>query len=267
VLPGLSCRIAAIFNPRGPNLRQGVLTIVSDAGTLSVTIVGTGLLPEPPQLTMPSGLDFGSQPVGVTSTGRAIAMHNQSATTASVAELTATGDFDVSDTCATIAAGATCSPLVTFQPSALGPRSGTLTVRTLRDANPYVVNLTGIGIENLFPQLEVSAEFVGFGNAFIGEPVTKEVTLKNVGRQPLQVSGIEFTGDYFGDGACIGSILPGNSCTVHVSFYAGIPGARGGVMSIISNAPDSPHNVGLSGTGCFLPTPGHARFGALLCGS
>jgi parallel beta-helix repeat protein len=208
VLPGLSCRIAAIFNPRGPNLRQGVLTIVSDAGTLSVTIVGTGLLPEPPQLTMPSGLDFGSQPVGVTSSGRAIAMHNQSATTASVAELTATGDFDVSDTCATIAAGATCSPLVTFQPSALGPRSGTLTVRTLRDANPYVVNLTGIGIENLFPQLEVSAEFVGFGNAFIGEPVTKEVTLKNVGRQPLQVSGIDFTGDYFGDGACIGSILP-----------------------------------------------------------
>jgi len=25
--------------------------------------------------------------------------------------------------------------------------------------------------------------------------------------------------------------------------------------------------VGLSGTGCFLPTPSHARFGTLLCGS
>ena len=53
-------------------------------------------------------------------------------------------------------------------PTETGPRAGTLTIRTLRDADPYLVALDGIGDENRVPVLELSATRVGFGNALLG---------------------------------------------------------------------------------------------------
>jgi hypothetical protein len=93
------------------------------------------------------------------------------------------------------------------------------------------------------------------------------VVLRNAGLAPLAISAIAVSSDFFSDGACIGSLAPGASCTVRVTFVAGIPGARTGVMQVTSNAPGSPHQVQLSGTGCFVPSLTHARLGLLLCGS
>jgi hypothetical protein len=265
--PGESCQIGVVFRPTGFNLRTGDLTIVTNAGTTTVRLVGTGLVLAPPQLSVPTGLEFGSQPIGTRSSGRALAISNTSINLATITELSTTGDFSVSDTCATIAAGATCSPLVFFRPTLLGPRAGTLTIRTLRDANPYTVVLTGTGAENRVPVLEVSATRLGFGNAFIGMPVTLEVTLRNVGQAPLTVTGFAFSGDFFADAPCVTTISPSASCTVHVTFVPSSPGRQAGVMEIHSDAADSPHPVDLGGTGCFLPSPSRARFGILLCGS
>jgi parallel beta-helix repeat protein len=264
--PGASCRIAIVFHPAGLNQRQGVLSIVSNAGTATLTVMGTGLVAEPPQLTMAATLDFGAQPVGVPSDGRPFEIRNTSPFVATISDLAVTGDFTVSDTCLTIAAGAACSPLITFQPSVLGPRTGTLTIRTLRDANPYTVNLSGVGEENRRPALQISPVRVGFGNTFLGQLVTRDVVLRNTGLAPLTVSGVAISGDFFTDGGCVGSIVPGASCSVRVTFAPGIPGGRNGVMLVTSNAPGSPHTVDLSGTGCIIPSLTAARLGVLLCG-
>jgi hypothetical protein len=264
--PRGSCRIAIVFHPTGLNQRQGVLSIVTNAGTNTLNVMGTGLVAEPPQLTMAATLDFGTQPVGVPSAGRPFEIRNTSPFVATISDLTVTGDFTVSDTCLTIAAGAACSPLVTFLPSALGPRAGTLTVRTLRDANPYTVNLSGVGEENRRPALEIAPVRVGFGNTFLGQLVTRSVVLRNSGLAPLTISGVAVSGDFFSDVGCIGSLVPGSTCTVRVTFVPGIPGGRNGVMTITSNAPGSPHLVDLSGTGCVIPSLTAARLGVLLCG-
>jgi hypothetical protein len=265
--PGASCRIDIVFHPTGFNLREGLLTLASDGGNVSVHLAGTGLVPEPAQLEVPASLDFGSQAVGTRSAGKPLALHNVSPFPASVGELTASGDFAVSDTCTNIAAGATCSPLVTFQPRGVGPREGLLTIRTLRDVDPYLVRLAGTGIENLEPALELSVTHIGFGNAFVGQVIDREVTLRNVGQAVLQVFSILATGDYYTDGACVGPLAPGSQCTVRITFAPSSPGGRGGAVEIRSNAADSPHVVGFTGTGCFLPSPSRARFGGLLCGS
>ena len=264
--PGESCRIALVFRPAGLNLRQGNLAISTNGGASTIPVLGTGMIPQPPQLVAPAAVDFGSQPIGTRSPGHAVALRNTSPFVATISELGASGDFAVSDTCTTIAAGETCSPLVTFQPTALGPRSGTLTIRTLRDADPYHVALAGSGAENPVPVLELSTTRIGFGNAFIAMPVGHDVTLRNTGQAPLIVSSIVVTGDYFSDGTCVGTIAAGGSCTVHVTFLPSIPGGRSGTVEITSNAAGSPHDVNLSGTGCFVPTPSRARFGVLLCG-
>jgi hypothetical protein len=264
--PGASCRIALVFTPRGLNQRQGVLSIVSNGGSATLNVMGTGLVAEPPQLAMAASLDFGAQPVGVPSAGHPFEIRNTSPFLATISELTVSGDFAVSDTCLTIAAGAACSPLVTFQPTLLGPRIGTLTVRTLRDANPYTVNLSGVGEENRRPALEIAPLRVGFGNSFLGQLVAHDVVLRNSGLASLTISGIAVTGDFFSDGGCVGALAPGATCTVRVTFAAGLTGTRNGVMQVTSNAPGSPHNVDLSGTGCFIPSPSVARRGVLLCG-
>ena len=59
----------------------------------------------------------------------------------------------------------------------------------------------------------------------------------------------------------------GSACTLRVTFLASGAGGRVGAVQILSNDPNSPHVVSLSGTGCFLPTPSRVRFGILLCGS
>jgi parallel beta-helix repeat protein len=267
VVPGSACAIGVIFRPAGTNLRQGVLTIATDAGTLTVNVSGIGMVAEPPQLTMPLALDFGSRTIGITGGGLALPMHNTSPYVAAIHELTATGDFDVSDTCATIPAGDSCSLLVTFLPTQVGTRTGTLTVRTMRDANPYVVSLTGVGIENVLPALQASPIRVGFGNVFVGGNSSQTVTLRNAGRGPLHVSGILFTGDYSAGPSCVGTIQPGASCAVNITFSPMIPGGRQGVMQILSDDPNGTLDVSLSGAGCYLPTPSHARAGLPLCGS
>jgi hypothetical protein len=264
---GESCRIDVVFHPAAFNGREGSLTIATDAGTFALRLFGTGLVPEPAQLEVPASLDFGAQAVGTRSAGRALALHNISPYPANVSELTASGDFSVSDTCTTIPVGATCSPVVTFQPAGVGPREGLLTIQTLRDLDPYFVRLTGTGNENHEPALELSVTRMGFGNAFVGQLLTKDVVLKNVGQATLLVFSILATGDYFTDGSCVGSIAPGSQCTVHITFVPSSPGGHGGSIVINSNAPESPHEVTFTGTGCFLPSPSRARFGALLCGS
>jgi hypothetical protein len=265
--PGSSCAIGVVFRPNATNLRQGVLTIPTDVGALTVNLAGIGMTPEPPQLTMPLALDFGSRTIGIPGDGIALPIHNTSPYIASITELTATGDFDVSDTCATIPAGDSCSPLVTFEPSQVGTRTGTLTVRTMRDAHPYVVSLTGVGIENVLPSLQVSPIRVGFGNVFVGGNTSQIVTLRNTGHGPLHVSGILFTGDFSAGAACVGTILPGGSCAVNITFSPMIPGGRQGVMQILSDDPNGTLDVSLSGAGCYFPTPSHARAGLPLCGS
>lgn len=264
--PNESCLIAVVFHPNGPNLRQGALTIDTNVGTVTVRVMGTGLVAEASQLSVPGSLDFGPQAVGTRSGGRAVALRNLSTNVATITELAASGDFDVSDTCTTIAPGATCSPLVTFRPAAEGPRGGRLVVRTLRDVNPYVVSLTGTGVDLRQPALDLSVESLAFGNTFIGGPVTQTIKLRNLGLGALQVAGIVVTGDFFSDGACVGTIPAGGSCTVTITFNPGIPGTGTGVMEILSNDPGGPRDVRLAGVGCFMPTPFHMRLG-LVCGS
>jgi hypothetical protein len=265
--PGASCTVRVAFRPTGLNLRQGSLIIVTNAGTVTVHLAGTGMIPEPPQLTLPSSLSFGTQTVGTPSAGERLPIHNRSLAPAVITELTATGDFSVSDLCATIAPDATCSPLVTFLPTAIGPRTGTLTVRTLRDADQYHVALSGIGEENRKPVLELSATSLGFGNTFVGGRVSQDVTLRNRGLEPLVVSGLVTTGDYGAELGCVTTILPQGTCTVRVTFVARVAGRRGGALTVISNDPDSHNVVSLDGLGCYLPTASHIRFGQLLCGN
>jgi hypothetical protein len=263
--PAASCQIAVVFHPTAVNLRTGTLSIRTNAGLSTVSLAGTGLVPSPPQLSVPGSITFPAQPLGTRSAGKPVALANKSASLAIVTELTPSGDFSVSDTCTTIAAGATCSPLVYFQPTALGPLTGRLTIRTLKDLDPYVVELTGTGEENRRPILEASLTHVGFGNALIGSVSQVTITLRSIGQVPVAIESILSSGSFLTSHACT-VLVPGSSCTVDVTFVPGSPGVQQGVIEIRSNSLASPQRIALSGIGCLVPSPIRARLGSLLCG-
>lgn len=92
--------------------------------------------------------DFGS--VGTTSsTTKSVAITNNSSTPALISSATASGDFSVTDasgcTSATLAPGASCNVTVAFAPTAMGARSGTLTVTSDSTNSSLGVSLTGTG--------------------------------------------------------------------------------------------------------------------------
>ncbi len=229
--PGGSCEIGVVFRPASAAPLEGLLRIETNAPdpVVSVRLIGTGMSTEPARtLSVPESVTFEPQRVGTRSSGAAVAIGNNSASVVSINQLAATGDFSVSDTCTTIAAGGSCSVLVSFLPTAVGPRSGTLTVGALSETLPYVVSLAGTGTPNPLPALTLSATRVGFGNAFMGSDTTSSIALQ-------------------------------------VSFLPTVLGARSGVLVIASNAEGAPHRVELSGTGCAVPSLRRARLGLPLC--
>ncbi len=267
--PGAVCAVQVTFTPPAPGFFPGTLRITGNAtnSPVVVSLSASGVITTPSRaLSVPASLGFADQPVGTQSTGHALTITNNSASAVSLGDLFADGDFTVSDTCATIAGHGACAPLVFFQPSALGSRVGHVTIRALTEAQPYVVDLSGIGVVNPIPQISVSVARLGFGNTLMGVPVATQVLVHNVGQVPIAVGAIVASGDFFVAHDCGTTLAVGATCSLNVSFFPRVTGGRGGAVHIFTNAFGSPHEVQLSGVGCAMPSLARARSGQPLCG-
>ena len=81
---------------------------------------------------------------GLSSTGQVFTLTNTGETTLTITTIATTGDFAQSNNCGTtLAIGATCAINVVFTPTAVGSRTGTLTVSSGATVAP--VSLTGTG--------------------------------------------------------------------------------------------------------------------------
>lgn len=153
-----------------------------------------------------------------------------------------------------MAAGGTCSILVTFTPTVTGTRNGALTITDNSNnvnGSQQTVSLTGTGIN---PGGTVSPTSLAFGNQATGTTsAPKKVTLTSTGTTNLAFSGINFTGADAGDFAqtdnCPSSMAPGTKCTINVTFTPAALGPRAATLNVNDNAASSPQTVALSGTG------------------
>jgi hypothetical protein len=96
-----------------------------------------------------------------------------------------------------------------------------------------------------------------FGNQPVGVPSTAQtIALTNTGNATLTITSFTVTGTNASDFAeadtCGSSVEAGAHCTIAVMFIPSATGARAATLSIADNANDSPHRVGLSGTGSHI---------------
>jgi hypothetical protein len=136
-----TCQVQVEFMPTAIGYRTAYLTVAS-TGLLSAAkayLSGTGI----PDLAIAvSNLQFGSRDVGDPLT-QSTTVTNPKQIAIAFPPISTTGDYTATTTCgSTIPPSSTCTISVTFDPTAIGPRQGTL----LTGTNPPIL-LNGNGID------------------------------------------------------------------------------------------------------------------------
>ena len=170
------------------------------------------------------------------------------------------GDFQIasnSSCLSSLADQATCTLNIVFTPTAVGARSGILTVSSSAANSPLTLSLSGTGIKAV-PILGLATTPLAFGNQLLGTASnTNSVVLTNTGTGPLTVTAVKTTGDFSETTNC-SSIALGAQCSVAVGFTPTQTGVRSGQLSITDNVGSSPQFVALSGTGTDFALQGAA---------
>jgi len=105
------------------------------------------------------------------------------------------------------------------------------------------------------PVISFNPTSLAWGKVLVGSTGAKKtVTVTNTGVGSLTFSSMAASGDFAvvpqtTKKACASSLAGGKSCTVKVSFTPTQKGARTGDLTFTDNAPGSPQNLPLSGTG------------------
>ena len=146
VAPGSACLIQVTFTPTAEGVRNGVLTLIDNAPDSPQTVALTGTGSNASVSLGPTSLTFPPQIVSTNSAPQQVVLTNSGTGSLTISSLQTTGDFAQTNGCTTaIAAGSTCSMQITFTPTALGTRTGVLTINDSAPGTPHTMSLTGTG--------------------------------------------------------------------------------------------------------------------------
>jgi hypothetical protein len=215
-------------------------------------------------LLSPTNLNFGNQTVGdgqgyqtvtLTNTG------NIALTITSIAVNLSNGGYAQINTCGTsVAAGASCTYSLTWNPAKAGSMTGSITFTDSSPGSPQVVSLSGVGVT---PTVSLSPASLAFATQVVfTTSAAQTVTLSNTGLGILTISKIAVTGQFTQTNTCGSQVAAGGSCIISVKFKPTTSGTLTGSVSITDNASGSPQKIALSGTGTDIQlTPTSLNFG------
>lgn len=256
-----SCTAAVLFAPSSVGLKSTTFSVVTSAGSGSLNFTGTGVEP----VTLYSSVsDFGKQAIGLSSPVTAVvSITNFTYTPASVALITASAEFSQTNTCGTsIPARGSCTATVTFAPTSVGAKSGSLAVNT--SAGNSSVNFTGTGVEPLL----TASGWTTFGNQAIGTSSPASlVTIINYRHVSVTVTSISIGSEFTQTNNCGSSIPARSSCTATVRLEPTTAGAKAGTLTVVTSSDTSSINFTGTGVPALSITSGASDFGNLKVGN
>ncbi|HTS67720.1 MAG TPA: FG-GAP-like repeat-containing protein, partial [Terriglobia bacterium] len=123
---GAACTISVNFVPLARGVRNGSITVTSNAGQSAISLAGIGLAAVLSLST--NSLDFGTQYVGIAGGWGSAVVTSAGDLTLNLTGISASGDFSQTNDCnQPLAPGSFCYVSVSVTPSAVGTRTGTLT--------------------------------------------------------------------------------------------------------------------------------------------
>jgi hypothetical protein len=193
-------------------------------------------------------LDFVGVGVGQTAT-RTITLTNRSTDPISVTGIVATGEFSQSNTCSTVAAGATCELQVVFAPLSVGSKVGNIQVTYLGALVPLDLQLRGRGV--IGPELQVSSTaLIDFGTAEVGRiGAYRALTLTNTGTSTPSfiLIGFASSSEFDVSHDCV-ELAAQASCTLMMRFRPQAAGVRTDQLNVSCNSCTNPIQVKVTGT-------------------
>lgn len=216
------------------------------------------------QVTPAGPLAF-SSPLNVASATQVLTVKNigdlpMTITGAGVISGTNAAMFHRTTTCgATLAANATCTITVHFQPTSIAPvtKTAALAVNVAAPAISDTIAMTGTV---LIPALNLAPGALAFGNVTHGTTsAAQTVTVTNTGTGPLTLNGIAIGGANAGQFAisaattcktgAANALAPNGTCTIAVTFKPVSPaGARSAALNVTVAAPAANGSVTLTGS-------------------
>ena len=267
VAAGGSCNVIVTFTPTvtGPDPGSITITDNNDAvtgSTQTIPLSGTGVAPVAG--VSPLSLDFPNQLQATTSAPMTFTLTDTGTAALTIASITPSGDFAESDNCAgSVAAPGSgnpnsCTILVTFTPTAMGTRAGSITITDNNNAvngSTQTVTLSGTGVA---PLVSLSSSSLTFSAQSVGTRSSAQtVMLTNTGTAPLTISSITAGGGFSQTNNCGTAVSAGANCAISVTFTPIGAGTSTGTLWIFDSATGSPQSLALSGTGVVFTVGPH----------
>jgi len=250
---GAACTVSVTFAPTAAGTRAAVLSITDNvaASPQAVALQGTGLANPVANLSA-ARLTFGDQRLSTTSSPQTVTLSNAGNAPLAIQSIAALGDFAATHNCpVSLGAGVSCTISISFTPTTTGSLVGSLNITDDAPGSPQAVALSGRGTA---PRASLSASSLSFASQAVGKASSAQsLTLNNMGDAALAVDGATVTGSGSGDfavqNACGGSLAPGASCGLSVTFTPVTSGPRAATLTITSDAVGNPPAAALTGAG------------------
>ena len=251
IAAGASATFSVLFAPTTAGTLVGSVTITSNAPNSpnAVSLTGTGVAASVTLTTNPTSVSFTNINAG-SSTSKSVTITNSGNSSVTVSTISVSAkDFSVSGvtTPLTLNAGQNAVMSLNFKPAAAESITGNVTVSSSTGASA-VIPVSGVGVQ---PGLTVTPSSASFGNVTVGSPSSQTIRLTNSGTGTLSITQVGVSGSGFSTSTLSLpiSLAANQSTTFNVVFSPTSAGTVNGAVSIVSNAPNSPASIPLSGSG------------------
>jgi len=251
-----NCTVTVDVTPTSA-VDNGAIIVTDNApnGTpivVKLSATGTGGPTTPISLSKTS-LTFKVVTGGVSAT-QTITVTNTSASPVTMGTTTASSDYAIVNNLCTgsLAAAATCTFGITFNPTFVGSIGGSAAVAYTGNNSPQLVNLSGSSLAPLTvapPKLAFAAQAVG------STSTAKAVKISNNSASAITLSSIVPSGDFqiqLSGTTCSltgGTLAAAHNCNVQIQFAPTVAGAIVGSLTVTNSSNPNPLLIALSGTG------------------
>jgi len=208
---------------------------------------------------VPDPADFGDVRVGSSSAAQTLTMTNLYAVPVDVQQVAVVDaiNFSISNNqCngATLQPHGTCSFDVTFNPQTVGHFVSLTELQTYGPLTPGLSTVEGNGVSPLVVFFPTS---VDFGDQTVGKSSNERfIAILNDGNLDMSITSITTASPFsITSNNCPATLQPHYACGVRVVFTPTAAGPVSGNLTVIDDAPGSPHTVPLTGTGVTAPQP------------
>jgi hypothetical protein len=245
-----SVSLEAHFAPETAGEAAGSITITSNASdrSLIIGLSGAGVLGR--LSPTPASASFGNVAMG-TNDSKAVRLSNTGTSSLTISRVSVSGKgFSLSKVATPfkLLAGQSVSLEAHFAPETTGEATGSIVI----DSNAPDPNLTiGLSGAGVLGRLSATPASASLGKVAIGETNSQTIRLNNTGNSSVTISRVNVSGSNFKiAGLNIPTVIAsGKSATFNAVFTPTATGSVTGLVSLISDAPNSPLTIPLSGSG------------------